>query len=106
MTATEKTRFEEQRAHERVVVRYPVKVRIGEREIAGTVENLGVLGALVSTIELDPPLDVGHRISLTIAVSEKGPVETQGEILRVDQEFADGEIRRTFAVRFDHGIEP
>ena len=94
----------EQRAHERTHVRYPVRVRIGDREIAGTVENLGVLGALVSTIELEPSLDVGHRISLEIAVSGEGPIEADGEVLRVDQEFASGEIRRTFAVRFDDEI--
>jgi len=97
---------EEKRAHERIAVRYPVRILVGDAEaISGTVENLGVLGALISTVELEPHLDVGSRLQLTIAISGAGPVDVAGEVLRVDQEFFSGEIRRTFAVRFDEAIE-
>ena len=97
---------QEKRAHERTVVRYAAQIRVGDAEaISGMVENLGALGALVSTAELEPHLDVGTQLELTIAVSDKGQVEVAGQVRRVDQEFADGEIRRTFAVLFDDEIE-
>ncbi len=96
----------EKRQHERVVARYPVQICVGEEAtISGTVENLGALGALISTVELEPPLDIGSELDLTIAVSGKGAIEVSGKILRVDQEFVDGEVRRAFAVRFDQAIE-
>jgi hypothetical protein len=97
---------DEKRAHERAIVRYPVQIRVDGQEIAGTVENLGALGALITTVELEPQLEVGQRVGLTIAVSGGGSVDAAGEVLRVDQEFAGGEIRRTFAIRFDTAVEP
>ncbi len=96
----------EKRQHERVVARHPVQIRVGDAAtISGTVENLGALGALISTIELEPPLDVGSELDLAIVVSGKGAIEVSGQILRVDQEFVGGEVRRAFAVRFDQAIE-
>ena len=97
---------EEKRAHERTVVRYPAQISVGDAEvISGTVENLGALGALVSTAELEPHLDVGTRLQLAIMLSGSAPIEVAGQVQRVDQEFAHGEIRRTFAVLFDDEIE-
>ncbi len=97
---------QEKRQHDRSVVRYPVQIRIGEAAtISGTVENLGALGALISTVELEPHLDVGSELGLTITISDQGAVEVSGQILRVDQEFVGGEVRRAFAVRFDQAIE-
>ncbi len=97
---------DEKRQHERTVVRYPARITVGEsHEIAATVENLGVLGALISTVELEPHVDVGTELAMVIAVSGQGPIDVTGEVLRVDQEFAGGEVRRTFAVRFSTAIE-
>ena len=96
----------EKRQHDRVVARYPVQIRAGEAAtLAGTVENLGALGALISTVELEPHLDVGSELGLTMTIPGKGDVEVSGRILRVDQEFVDGEVQRAFAVRFDQAIE-
>ena len=96
---------QEKRQHDRAVVRYPVRSRVGEAAISGTVENLGALGALISTVELEPHLEVGSGLDLTITIADQGAVEVSGQILRVDQEFVGGEVQRAFAVRFDRAIE-
>ena len=92
----------EKRAHARSNVRYACRVRLAEgRVLDGCVENLGVLGALVSTSDLEAGFDVGDHVGLTIEVPEHGPVDVEGEVLRLEQEFAAGDIRRAFAVRFN-----
>ena len=97
---------EEKRAHERLVVRYRVEIHIGEgKPIPGRVENLGALGAFVTTLELEPHIEVGDMVELTIWVPEKEPFSVQGQVLRLDQEFAEGDIRRAFAVKFAHSVE-
>jgi len=96
----------EKRAHRRLVVRHTVRVRLQDGlQLDGTVENLGRLGALITTNDLEGLLDVGEHITLVIETGAQ-PVEVTGEVLRLDQEFAEGEIRRTFAVKFDEAIEP
>ena len=96
----------EKRAHRRAVVRHTVRVTLpGGHELDGTVENLGQLGALITTADLEGHLDVGERITMAIDVAGASRVEVQGEVLRLEQEFAEGEVRRTFAVRFDDAIE-
>ncbi|MHC4547256.1 MAG: PilZ domain-containing protein [Planctomycetota bacterium] len=91
----------EKRAHQRTAVAYPVRVRsTSGAEYEGTVENLGALGALVSTVDLEASIVVGDRVKLSIETPEGDLVEAVGEILRLEQEFARGEIRRSFAVRF------
>lgn len=96
---------EEKRAHERLIVRYPVQLVLdGGKRIAGTVENLGALGALISTIELEPNIDVGEKLDLAIDMADRGTVEVAGEVLRAEQEFAEGEIRRSFAIKFAHAL--
>lgn len=95
---------EERRAHERLLVRYPVRVRVpGGRAFDGTVENMGGLGALVSTPDLEAPFDVGDHVHLDVAVPGR-PVSVDGEVLRLEQEFSGGDIRRVFAVRFDEPV--
>ena len=91
----------EKRAHERAAVTYPVTVRnAGGTEFQGMVENLGGLGALVSTPDLEVSIVVGDEVTLSIETSDQGSVEARGEILRLEQEFSGGDIRRSFAVRF------
>ncbi len=100
---------QERRAHDRVPVRLPVRLRAeGGEEFDGVVENLGSLGALVSTLDLDTTLDVGDRLALEITRDEAeggGNLAAAGVVVRVEQEFTGAEIRRSFAVRFDHAVE-
>ncbi len=96
----------EKRAHDRLRVRYFVRIETDDGgALEGVVENLGALGVLVTTPEIELPLEAGTRVKLSITLSDESLVEVKGEILRVDQELADGDIRRALAVRFDEPIE-
>ena len=96
---------QEQRAYPRVVVGYGVSIETpGGIRFEGTVENLGGLGALVSTPDLEAVLDVGDEVSMTISTADKGDVAVSGQVLRLEQEFTGGDIRRTFAVKFDREL--
>jgi hypothetical protein len=97
---------DEKRASERRSVRYAVRIRLADgRRIDGCVENLGVLGAFVSTGDLEAHLEIGDHVVLEIEMGEaEKPVEAQGEVLRLEQEFAAGDIRRSFAVRFNQSF--
>ena len=96
---------EERRAHDRSLVHYPVRVRVpGGKEFDGSVDNLGRLGALVSTADLEAPFHVGDHVTLKIEIPDGEPVDVAGEVLRLEQEFAGGDIRRSFAVRFDEPV--
>lgn len=91
----------EQREHQRTAVAFPVLVRsTGGGEFEGKVENLGALGALVSTPDLEVVIVVGDQVTLVIETPDRGRVEAVGEVLRLEQEFTGQEIRRSFAVRF------
>lgn len=99
----------EKRAHERFPVQYPVTVRCPSGDnIAGTVDNIGALGALISTLDLESTVEVGDQVELTIDMpglnGAPGPVLVTGEVLRLEQEFYGGEIRRAFAIRFDFPV--
>ncbi|MCZ6573816.1 MAG: PilZ domain-containing protein [Planctomycetota bacterium] len=91
---------EERRAFERARVAYTARVRRGDEQLEATVENLGGLGALLATADLEVPLEPGDAIVLNIALPDRDPVDVEGEILRVEQELTGGEVRRAFAVRF------
>jgi hypothetical protein len=93
----------EKRAHKRTPVALPVRVRAGEAEMDGTIDNLGALGALISTANLEALLEVGGAVQLSIETAD-GRVDVDGVILRIDQEFTGGDIRRTIAVRFGREI--
>jgi len=101
---------DEKRASERRAVRYAVRIRLADgRRIDGCVENLGELGAFVSTGDLEAHLEIGDHVVLEIEMGGDGrrddrPVEAQGEVLRLEQEFAAGDIRRSFAVRFNQSF--
>lgn len=99
----------EKRAHERIPARYPVEVRCPSgATLAGTVENIGSLGALITTLDLETDLEVGDKVHLSISMPNlrggSGPVRVTGEVLRLEQEFTGGDIRRAFAVRFDDPV--
>jgi hypothetical protein len=95
----------EQRAHQRAAVAYPVLVRNASgTEFNGKVENLGALGALVATPDLEVTIVVGDEVTLVIE-TDRGSVEVAGEVLRLEQEFTGADIRRSFAVRFGEEIQ-
>ena len=91
---------DERRAHERVSVTIEARLRLASgKELTGRIENIGDLGAYVSTADLDGSIEVGD--SVTVIFDKDGEtVERTGEVLRHDQEFTGGEIRRAVAVRF------
>lgn len=97
---------DERRAHERAVSDLPVEIRGADGvTIEGVIENIGEYGVFVSTADLESPLEVGARVTLRFRPSNGEEVERAGEVLRLDQEFAGGDIRRSFAVRFDTPID-
>ena len=90
----------ERRQQKREPVDFPVRIRIASgEEFLGVVNNLGPNGALVATPNLEAALEVGAPVTLRIDAGE-GVVEADGEVLRIEQEFAEGDIRLAFAVRF------
>ena len=92
---------DEKRSHKRQVVHFAARVTLpGGKAFDGMVENLGKLGALVTTADLETPLEVGGSLDLAIERPDGSEVAAKGEILRLDQEFSAGEIRRTLAIRF------
>jgi hypothetical protein len=97
---------DEKRAHERRSVRYAVRIRLSDgRRIDGCVENLGPLGAFVSTSDLEAHLEIGDHVALEIDLGgDREPAEAHGEVLRLEQEFSAGDIRRSFAVRFNESF--
>ncbi len=95
----------ERRQQKRERVDFPVRIRLGSgEEFEGLVDNLGTNGALVATPHLEAALEVGARLTLRIDTG-KGAVQAEGEVLRIEQEFAEGDIRLSFAVRFTRPIK-
>jgi hypothetical protein len=94
----------ERRSQRRERVDFPVRIREpGGDEFDGMIDNLGAQGALVVTSYLEATLDVGTKITLDIDTGE-GVVHAEGEVLRLEQEFAEGDIRLAFAVRFSEPL--
>jgi len=95
---------DDRRAFERIDARLPARVILSSgKELEGRVENVGELGVYLSTTELDGVIEVGDKV--TVSYDHAGNrVERTGEVLRHDQEFSGGEIRRAIAVRFDDSV--
>ncbi len=90
----------ERRQQRRERVDYPVRIRLGSgEEFDGVIDNLGANGALVATPHLEAALEVGAQLTLAIDTGN-GVVQSEGEVLRIEQEFTEGDIRLSFAVRF------
>jgi len=97
---------EEKRSHPRTDVDLPAQVTTPSgASVSCQVENLGRLGALLSTPEFEGALAVGDRVRVVIDRGAAGSVEARGKVLRVDQEFFAGDIRRSMAVRFDEELD-
>jgi hypothetical protein len=97
----------ERRSHDREQVNYPVRiVTASGDEFDGVVDNLGALGALVATPNVEASFEVGEGQKLTLRIDTgQGVVEADGTVLRLEQEFAAGEIRLSFAVKFARPLE-
>jgi len=102
---------DERRAFQRFDAGTPARVVLRSgTEIVCRVENAGALGIFLSTAELDGVIEVGDRLTVSFEhsmSSEKSAaaIKRTGEVLRHEQEFTGGEIRRAFAIRFDEPIE-
>ncbi len=95
----------ERRQQRRERVDFPVRIRLASgEEFDGLVDNLGTNGALVATPHLEAALEVGAGVTLRID-TKKGAVQADGEVLRIEQEFAEGDIRLSFAVRFTRPVK-
>jgi hypothetical protein len=97
---------DERRAHERAVTQLPVEIENSAgRVLEGVIENIGEYGVFVSTGDLESSLESGARVILRFQLPSGEAVERAGEVLRLDQEFSGGDIRRSFAVKFDEAID-
>jgi hypothetical protein len=95
----------ERRSQRRERVGFPVRIRLASgEEFDGVIDNLGANGALIATSYLEAALDVGTEVTLEIDTG-KGVARAAGEVLRIEQEFAEGDIRLAFAVRFSEPLE-
>jgi hypothetical protein len=96
---------DDRRAFERFDAQHPARATLPSgAELECRVENIGELGVYLSTADLDGVIEVGDVV--TVALERNGvTLERKGEVLRHDQEFTSGEIRRSFAVRFAEPIE-
>ena len=95
----------ERRAFERFETQLPARVTLPSgTELECQVENIGELGVYLSTADLDGVIEVGDTVTVRIT-REGSKIERGGQVLRHDQEFTSGEIRRAFAVRFDEPID-
>ena len=96
---------DERRAVERLDTQLPARATLPSgAEIECRVENIGELGVYLSTADLDGVIEVGDTVTVNI-VRDGTKIDRSGQVLRHDQEFTSGEIRRSFAVRFDEPIE-
>jgi len=96
---------DERRAFQRFDAGIPARVVLRSGTgIECRIENVGELGAYVSTADLDGVIEVGDRVAVSF-VRAGTDIEREGEVLRHDQEFTGGEIRRSFAIRFDEPIQ-
>ena len=95
---------DERRAHERRPTDLQVRVELsGDRAFDGRAENIGEYGVFISTLDLEASLQAGDAVTLHFEY-EGNPTVRTGSVVRLDQEFAAGEIRRSFAVKFDEPL--
>ena len=96
---------DERRAYERFDAALPARATLPSgAEVECRVENIGELGVYLSTADLDGVIEVGDTVRVSV-VRDGVTIERDGQVLRHDQEFTSGEIRRSFAIRFDEPIE-
>lgn len=103
---------DERRRTERVAVQVPARLRLGGgREAAVTIRNVGELGMLVSSTDLELEIHEGERALLEHPRLVDGKptgahVSTAAAVVRVELEFDPGAITREIALFFDGGPKP
>ena len=99
---------EEQRRSPRSSVRIPGRLIFDWGELEGNVENLGEGGIYFVTDTWEGPVAVGDAMTAvyTFPVQPEEPREPEEQrrlavVLRVERYFHEGELFRSFAIRFD-----
>lgn len=92
-----------QRKFEREHTRLPACLSFDWGDLEGFVENIGEGGAFFVTDTLEGTVDVGDPLALNIY---DGAPDIRGSILRVDRYLFDGELLRSFAIRFERPYSP
>ncbi len=92
---------DERRAHERKRADLPVHGTLtGGATMEGRIENIGEYGVFFTSTDLDCSIEAGDRMSLRFRYQDSD-FERDGIVVRIDQEFAAGEVRRSIAIRFE-----
>lgn len=85
----------------------PARVVFAWGMVEGRVENIGEGGAFFVTDTLEGVVVEGDRTELYVEdIPDSAPVRLPGLVLRVERYFQEGEILRTFAIRFDAPYHP
>ena len=95
---------DERRAHERKRADISVHVTLtDDATFEGRIENIGEYGVFFTSTNLDSSIEAGDKLALRFQY--KGTdFERDGSVVRIDQEFSAGEVRRSIAIRFDIAI--
>jgi hypothetical protein len=105
--------MDERRRSERVLCAIPARLLLaGGREAAATIRNIGELGALLSTPDLEVEIHEGERALLEHPKVVDGKasgtkkVRTAGAVVRVELDLDPEAVLRHVAVYFDGGPKP
>jgi hypothetical protein len=105
--------MDERRRSERTPCAIPARLLLaGAREAAATIRNIGELGALVSTPDLEVEIHEGERVLLEHPKVVDGKasgtkkVRTTGAVVRVELDLDPEAVLRHVAIYFDGGPKP
>ena len=92
---------EDQRRSRRTSVRTPASLIFEWGELEGNVENIGEGGLYFVTDTWEGPVAVGDSMTAVFSLPDQPEEQRRlAEVLRVERYFHDGELFRSFAVRF------
>ena len=92
---------EDLRRFPRSSVRIPGRLIFDWGELEGNVENIGQGGMYFVTDTWEGPVAVGDAMTAIFAHPEESAEQRRlAEVLRVERYFHDGELYRSFAIRF------
>jgi hypothetical protein len=103
---------DDRRRSERHPVEVPAKLVLDDGVVADVVvRNLGDLGALVSTSDLEVAVREGDRALLELMEFRDGHfgdhvVRRAGSVVRVEMELGERAVLRQLAIFFDGGADP
>ena len=105
--------MDERRRSERILCAIPARLLLaGGREAVATIRNIGELGALLSTQDLEVEIHEGERALLEHPKVVDGKaagtkkVRTTGAVVRVELDLDPAAILRHVAIYFDGGPKP